>query len=352
MNFSELGEACIAIHKEGYAIVLYFFIAWFGACWGSFIQACFYRIPLGISIVHPPSACPNCKHALNVFDNQPIIGWLSLKGRCRYCNIAIPLRYLGVEIFCLMLATGLAYVYFQGLLSGAQACELMALGLLFLLLAKIDCAYGVLPDGLVCMPLIILLLSATSYTFQNPRDLAFNEQAFGLIVKSLALGWFTIPAIRGSIWILLGAQAEERWNSLLNKINWAHESGEPTIKTRLFMSVLWLCCFVWFTSEDHQNLAAQGLAIGWALMTSTGWIGKKLNQGREALGMGDIKLVALLGYLVTSTWVLPMLGIACCLGCILALMRYGIKLKTEIPFGPCLCLSAWLVLCSQYLGWA
>lgn len=57
-----------------------------------------YRIPRGISIVSPPSFCPNCKSKIKFYDNIPIISYIILKGKCRNCRIKIPLRYLIVEI--------------------------------------------------------------------------------------------------------------------------------------------------------------------------------------------------------------------------------------------------------------
>ena len=77
----------------------------FGACIGSFLNVCIYRIPAGKSIVHPPSACPRCGYAIRFYDNIPILSYLLLRGRCRRCGTSIPLRYPLVEMI-----TGLAAV--------------------------------------------------------------------------------------------------------------------------------------------------------------------------------------------------------------------------------------------------
>lgn len=77
----------------------------FGACIGSFLNVVVYRIPAGISLIHPPSRCPQCLHGLGVTENVPVLGWLWLKGRCRWCKTKISSRYPIVEA-----VTGLIFV--------------------------------------------------------------------------------------------------------------------------------------------------------------------------------------------------------------------------------------------------
>ena len=91
-----------------------FLPAWFwclqgfllGACIGSFLNVVMYRIPIGpvqrkqgrlFSINRPGSHCPSCQHPLAWYDNLPVIGWVVLRGKCRYCCVAIPCRYVGFE---------------------------------------------------------------------------------------------------------------------------------------------------------------------------------------------------------------------------------------------------------------
>ncbi len=69
----------------------------FGASIGSFLNVVIYRIPTGLSILHPPSRCPNCLKRLKPFDNIPIIGWFLIKGKCRYCHNKVSWRYPLIE---------------------------------------------------------------------------------------------------------------------------------------------------------------------------------------------------------------------------------------------------------------
>lgn len=68
-----------------------------GACIGSFLNVVIYRMPAGVALSHPPSRCPSCETELTARDNIPILGWITLKGRCRHCGVAISSRYPLIE---------------------------------------------------------------------------------------------------------------------------------------------------------------------------------------------------------------------------------------------------------------
>src|SRR5688572_12885846 len=71
----------------------------FGACVGSFINVVVFRLPAGISIISPPSRCPTCGAMLTWRENMPILGWILLRGRCKYCDVRISPQYMIVELF-------------------------------------------------------------------------------------------------------------------------------------------------------------------------------------------------------------------------------------------------------------
>ncbi len=73
------------------------FVFVLGAAVGSFLNVVIYRVPAGLSLLYPPSRCPKCSHRLKSYDNVPVLGWLWLKGRCRYCRTPISVRYPLVE---------------------------------------------------------------------------------------------------------------------------------------------------------------------------------------------------------------------------------------------------------------
>ena len=76
-----------------------------GACIGSFLNVCIYRIPAGESIVSPGSKCPACQSAIRWYQNVPILSYGFLRGRCAACGVRISPRYPLVEAL-----TGLLFV--------------------------------------------------------------------------------------------------------------------------------------------------------------------------------------------------------------------------------------------------
>jgi leader peptidase (prepilin peptidase) / N-methyltransferase len=68
-----------------------------GAALGSFLNVCIYRWPAEQSVIRPPSRCPVCEHPLAWRDNIPIIGWLLLRGKCRYCGTGVSAQYPIIE---------------------------------------------------------------------------------------------------------------------------------------------------------------------------------------------------------------------------------------------------------------
>ncbi len=77
----------------------------FGITVGSFLNVCIYRLPHDESLLHPPSHCPACNHRLGVLDLVPLLSYLALRGKCRYCGVRISPRYFVIEFL-----TGLLFV--------------------------------------------------------------------------------------------------------------------------------------------------------------------------------------------------------------------------------------------------
>ncbi len=78
---------------------------------GSFSNVCIYRLPRNESIVFPGSHCPRCNHALEWYDNIPLISYIILKGKCRYCAEKISIQYPLVEFLTASLYLSLFYFY-------------------------------------------------------------------------------------------------------------------------------------------------------------------------------------------------------------------------------------------------
>lgn len=85
-------------------IVFYILIFIIGTLFGSFSTLAIYRLPLKKDIVKERSFCPNCNHKLGVFDLIPILSYIFLGGKCRYCKEKISKKYLIIEIMSGILA--------------------------------------------------------------------------------------------------------------------------------------------------------------------------------------------------------------------------------------------------------
>lgn len=85
------------LQQSGLGAITFCFLFIWGACFGSFLNVVVYRLPAGLSLAHPPSRCPHCGHQLGVRENIPVLGWLLLGGKCRWCKTPISPRYLWVE---------------------------------------------------------------------------------------------------------------------------------------------------------------------------------------------------------------------------------------------------------------
>ncbi len=139
--------------------MIYFFVFLFGLIIGSFLNVCIYRIPLGKSIVFPPSSCPVCKRRIKWYDNIPLISYILLGGRCRYCKSRISPIYPLVEFLTAIITVGV-YVKFGFSID-------MAFYLLFAYMlivgSFIDFRYYIIPDrislGLMVVGLIFGYLS-------------------------------------------------------------------------------------------------------------------------------------------------------------------------------------------------
>jgi len=91
-----------------------------GSVWasiGSFLNVCVYRIPVGLTVTEPRrSFCPYCRHQVAAHDNIPVLSWLWLRGRCRFCKSPISIWYFLVELLC---GLGAVFAYTNGGLADA-----------------------------------------------------------------------------------------------------------------------------------------------------------------------------------------------------------------------------------------
>lgn len=132
---------------------IYIFIIILGLVIGSFLNVCIYRIPQKKSIIYPSSHCTKCGHKLYVLDLIPVISYIALKGKCRYCKSKISLRYLIIEITNSLLYVVL-FIKFKLTLEFFSYCFLISL---LLVVFVIDLRYKIIPNKINLFGFSIIL---------------------------------------------------------------------------------------------------------------------------------------------------------------------------------------------------
>jgi leader peptidase (prepilin peptidase)/N-methyltransferase len=124
---------------------------------GSFLNVVAARLPLGRSIVHPPSACMVCEQEIAWYDNVPVLSWLVLRGRCRNCGTSISWRYPAVELSTALLVAACFWKF--GLSWDAAVASLFCVVLV--VLSAIDIDRRIVPDRIVLPAAVIVLVAQT-----------------------------------------------------------------------------------------------------------------------------------------------------------------------------------------------
>jgi leader peptidase (prepilin peptidase)/N-methyltransferase len=164
----------------------------FGSLIGSFLNVVVYRVPAGLSVVSPPSACPNCGHAIRGHDNIPMLSWLLLRGKCRDCATPISARYplveLGSAVFFAVVALRFVPVVDlggSGLVTAAgvvQVAAFLYLAAISLALALIDLDTGRLPNVLVLPAYVVGAVAFGAIAILTGDPAPLLTAAIGMVV--------------------------------------------------------------------------------------------------------------------------------------------------------------------------
>jgi len=158
----------------------------FGAIIGSFLNVCIYRLPKNQSIILPPSHCPNCKRNILWYDNIPILSYLILSSRCRFCGAKIPFRYFLVEVLTasLILATFMGF----GMTAKSFAYSVLVCGLV--IATFVDFEMSEIPDqvsiGGLILGLVLSYIIPSTFN-QGVRWHALLDSFIGAVAGGAAI---------------------------------------------------------------------------------------------------------------------------------------------------------------------
>ncbi|MGD1899561.1 MAG: prepilin peptidase [Phormidesmis sp.] len=169
-----------------------------GAAVGSFLNVVIYRLPAGLSLLHPPSRCPKCEKRVKPYDNVPVFGWLWLRGKCRNCKLPIAIRYPMVEF-----TTACLFVSVFATFGTTWATPGHWIFVCWLLsLALIDLDTMTLPNSLTASGLVLgwLFQSWMGYVASPNLPSALDSGAMAVVASVLALWLFDLVGVAGS-WV-------------------------------------------------------------------------------------------------------------------------------------------------------
>lgn len=166
-----------------------FFALVFGLILGSFLNVCIYRLPRGQSVAVPRSFCPQCGNFVRWYDNVPILSYLWLKGRCRFCQKKIPIQYPLVELI-----TGLFSLFVSARFGGGlpYLFYFLLLAAPLIVITFIDLEHKIIPD-VISLPGIGVGILASLFLSQGSLIRSGLNSLFGLLAGGGTLflvSWF------------------------------------------------------------------------------------------------------------------------------------------------------------------
>lgn len=282
-------------------LVLFVFSGLLGLTVGSFLNVCIFRLPRHcMSIVKPRSRCPKCLNWIAWYDNLPVLSWVALGGKCRRCRNPISVRYALVELLTgvLFLYAGWRAIYASPFLSPADQAGRFAVDAWFVsamvICTFVDLDFRIIPDEVSLSGILIGLAASAAFPFVlHPGGLSDLPVVGHAIPKSLRVGHFA-----------------------------------------------------------GLSASALGAAVGAGTIYVVGVLGKILFRKRveaagedTAMGLGDVKFMAMAGAVLGWRGVLCTLLLACLGGAVFGVGKLLVTRRMGfVAFGPFLAAGALTLL--------
>ncbi|MDG1838597.1 MAG: prepilin peptidase [Phycisphaerales bacterium] len=363
------------------------FVFAFGACVGSFLNVVNWRLPREMSLSHPPSRCPICGGRLRFFrENLPILGWILLRGRCRYCKAKISPIYPIVELAMALVFVVLYIVLFMvgpestwwwevgGPWWSRQQFGLgwpawVAIAFLFaglFSMTVIDARTFMIPIQIptfVAVSAVVLWLLAAILSRPGGFGVAsWPIPCTGWAASGVAFGGVIGVAV--SMALLIAGIFRPSFADYEDFVpegevlaDYPHARREMGIELLFLLPVVLgmivggLALAGFEGAPPRWIQAVGGSLLGWLVGGGLVWgvrILGTLGFGREAMGLGDVHLMAAVGAVlgwfdpIIIFFMAPFLGLAwTAVAAVGSRLRGGFR--RELPYGPHLALAAVLV---------
>lgn len=260
---------------------------------GSFLNVCIYRLPRGyLSIVAPRSHCPHCGKLIQWFDNLPVLSWTLLAGACRHCRSPIRFRYTFVELLTAALFGFAAYQVFFNV--------------------QLAFPHLALTDSL---ELHWVMTAVMFYLLGHLIVITFIDLDYRIIPDGLTYPGIVLAPLFSTLYPML----------LLRLTSADIPAGIGDIHLAGFLASI------------------LGILVGGGSLYLVGVIGKVLFQ-KDAMGFGDVKMMAMVGGFLGWDAALLIFFLACVLGTVIGIFWLLVTRDHYLPFGPYLAMGAWVVL--------
>jgi leader peptidase (prepilin peptidase)/N-methyltransferase len=350
--------------STGLRLYIDFCVFVFGAAIGSFLNVCIYRMPIGKSIVSPPSSCPGCGQRIAWFDNIPLVSYLVLRGRCRRCGARFSARYFFVELLTALMFL-VIWVTFDGWLRPI---------------------YWLFVGGLIV---------ATFIDFEHfiiPNEITYGGVIVGFLLSMIYPPLMKAPSVGGAAWrslagILAGGLTlflvVEVGKLFLGKRKVPLAPGTPIVVADEILTlgdeqIAWIDMF--YRDSDRIEFQAATLKFGEHTfenasvkisettltvndqehaLSSVGRLEATTDLviiPREAMGLGDVKLLAAIGAFLGWKATLFTVFVSSLLGGVIGLtliVTGKTDWQSRIPYGPYIVAGAlvWLFFGQSVLHW-
>jgi len=342
-----------------------------GCIVGSFLNVCVYRMPLGLSVVSPPSHCPHCKYSIPFYLNIPLVTWLWLGGKCKNCGEEISARYFVVEFL-----TGVAFLScwlkFGNPLHPLPSMLVALIYAIFLsgLIAAtfIDFEHFIIPDEITLGGMIAGLI----FSFLLPQLQDADSHGVGIRQSffGAALGAGIVYAILRLGKLLFGRHKIKLppETKIIFSETHLHFSGKAIPYEDLFYRksdvIVLQARTVELVDRGYENvlvrLSPSSLEIGGEKWNPDDvpcmeCVSAEIVLPREAMGLGDVKFMGAIGAFIGWPGAIFSLAISSLIGAtvgvILILMRKR-EWSSRMPYGPYIALAAaiWIFLGKKFLA--